>query len=84
MKFLHEQGFETFENLWPEDYDTTQSTEQRIDQVVENIVQYNMAPLDQLTLQKIEHNRNHLFNLKIIHQFVMDEIINPVLEYVSK
>jgi hypothetical protein len=84
LQHLHSLGFETFENLWPEDYDTTQSTKRRIDQVVENVVQYDMAPLDQLTLQKIEHNRNHLFNREIIHQFVMDEIINPVLEYVSK
>ena len=84
LQHLHSLGFETFENLWSEDYDTTQSTKRRIDQVVENVVQYNMAPLDQLTLQKIEHNRSHLFNREIIHQFVMDEIINPVLEYVSK
>ena len=84
LQHLHSLGFETFENLWSEDYDTTQSTKRRIDQVVENVVQYNMAPLDQLTLQKIEHNRNHLFNREIIHQFIMDEIINPVLEYVSK
>jgi hypothetical protein len=84
LQYLHSLGFETFENLWSEDYDTTQSTSQRIDLVVQNVVQYNMAPLDQLTLQKLEHNRNHLFNREIIHQFVMDEIINPVLEYVSK
>ena len=84
LQHLHSLGFETFENLWPEDYDTTQLTKQRIDQIVENVVQYDMAPLDQLTLQKIEHNRNHFFNREIIHQFVVDEIINPVLEYVSK
>ena len=84
LQHLHSLGFETFENLWPEEYDTTQSTDQRIDQIVENIVQYDMAPLDQLTLQKIEHNRNHFFNREIIHQFVIDEIIHPVLEYASK
>jgi hypothetical protein len=84
LQHLHSLGFETFENLWSEDYDTTQSTERRIDQVVENVTQYDMAPLDQLTLQKIEHNRNHFFDRKIIHQFIVDEIINPMLEYVSK
>lgn len=84
LQHLHSLGFETFENLWSEDYDTTQSTKRRISQIVENVAQYDMAPLDQLTLQKIEHNRNHFFNREIIHQFVMDEIINPVLEYVSK
>jgi hypothetical protein len=84
LQHLHSLGFETFENLWSEDYDTTQSTSQRIDQVVENLAQYNITPLDQLTLQKLEHNRNHLFNRKIIHQFILDEIINPVLEYASK
>lgn len=84
LQHLHSLGFETFENLWSEDYDTTQSNKRRISQIVENVVQYDMAPLDQLTLQKIEHNRNHFFNREIIHQFVMDEIINPVLEYASK
>ena len=84
LQHLHSLGFETFENLWSEDYDTTQSTDRRIAQIVENVVQYDMAPLDKLTLKKIKHNRNHFFNREIIHQFVVDEIINPVLEYVSK
>lgn len=84
LQYLHSLGFETFENLWSEDYDTTQSTKRRIGQVVENVVQYDMAPLDKLTLKKIKHNRNHFFNREIIHQFVMDEIVNPILEYASK
>jgi len=84
LQHLHSLGFETFENLWSEDYDTTQSTKLRIAQIVENVVQYNMAPLYKLTLQKLKHNRNHFFNSEIIHQFVIDEIINPILEYVSK
>ena len=84
LQHLHSLGFETFENLWSEDYDTTQSTDRRIVQIVENVVQYDMAPLGQLTLQKIKYNRNHFFNREIIHQFVMNEIINPMLEYVSK
>jgi hypothetical protein len=84
LQHLHSLGFETFENLWPESYDATQSTSHRVDQVVQNVVQYNMTPLDQLTVQKLEHNRNHFFDREIIHQFIIDEIINPVLEYVSK
>jgi hypothetical protein len=84
LQHLHSLGFETFENLWSEDYDTTQLTSRRIDQVVQNVVHYNMAPLDQLTLQKIAHNRDHFFNPDIIHQGIVDEIINPMLEYASK
>jgi hypothetical protein len=84
LQHLHSLGFETFENLWSEDYDTTRLTSQRIDQVVQNVVQYDMAPLDQLTLQKLAHNRDHFFNRDIIQQGIVDEIINPVLEYVSK
>lgn len=84
LQYLHSLGFETFENLWSENYDTVQSTSHRIDQVVQNVVQYNMAPLDQLTVQKLEHNRSHFFNRAVIQQGVMDEIINPILEYVSK
>jgi hypothetical protein len=84
LQYLHSLGFETFENLWSEDYDTTQSTKRRIAQIVENVVQYDMAPLDKLTRKKIRHNRDHFFNREIIDQFVMDEIINPIFEYASK
>jgi hypothetical protein len=84
LQHLHSLGFETFENLWSESYDTIQTTSDRIAQVVQNVVQYNMAPLDQLTLQKLEHNRNHLFDRDTIHQLILDEIINPIFEYVSK
>jgi hypothetical protein len=84
LQHLHSLGFETFENLWPEKYDTTQSTSHRIDQVVENVVQYNMTPLDQLTLQKLEHNCNQFFNRDLIQQGLVNEIINPIFEYVSK
>jgi hypothetical protein len=84
LGYLHSLGFETFENLWPESYDTILSTPHRIDQVVQNVVQYSMEPLDQLTLQKLEYNRNHFFNLDLIQQGIRDEIINPIFEYVSK
>lgn len=84
LRHLHSLGFETFENLWSEHYDTVQSTSHRIDHVVQNVVQYNMAPLDQLTVQKLEHNCRHFFNRAVIQQGVMDEIIKPILEYVSK
>jgi len=84
LQHLHSLGFETFENLWSEEYDTTQSTSQRIDQVVQNFVQYNMAPFDQLTLQKIAHNHDRFFNRDAIHQGILEEIINPVIEYASK
>lgn len=83
LQHLHSLGFETFENLWSESYDMTQSISDRIDQVVENVVQYNMTPLCPLTLQKLEHNRNHFFNRDLIHQGVLNEIINPIFEYVS-
>jgi hypothetical protein len=84
LQHLHSLGFETFENLWSENYDTIQSTLDRIDQVVENVIQYNMTSFDQLTLQKLKHNHNHFFNRDIIQQIVIDEIINPIFEYASK
>jgi hypothetical protein len=84
LQHLHSLGFETFENLWSENYDTNLSTPHRINQVVQNVVQYDMAPLDQLTVQKLEHNRSHFFNRDLIQQGVIDELINPIFEYVSK
>lgn len=84
LEYMHRLGFETFENLWSESYDHTQDIKQRVAQVVENVVQYTKEPLDQLTLQKIQHNHARFYNQDLVAQGVLKQIIEPIQEYVAK
>jgi hypothetical protein len=83
LEYMHRLGFETFENLWSESYDHTHDIKQRIAQVVENVVQYTKEPLDQLTLQKIQHNHARFYNQNLVAQGVLKQIIQPIIEYVN-
>ena len=80
---MHRLGFETFENIWDESYDQMQDIKQRVAQVVANVVQYTKEPLDQITLQKIQHNHARFYDQTAITQAVVKHIINPIYEYVS-
>lgn len=84
LQYLHDLGFETFENLWDESYDHNPDVNQRIAQVVNNLSQYTKAPLDKITLQKIQHNHNRFFNQELINQRMVQQIIEPIIEYASK
>lgn len=84
LDHMHDLGFETFENLWDESYDHTQDIKQRVAQVVANVVQYKKQPLDNLTLQKIQHNHARFYDQELILQRVLKHIIEPIMEYASK
>jgi hypothetical protein len=81
LDFLKKLGFETFDNLFDENYDTTQIFEDRLNILVENVKNFKREQYDSLTLSKLEHNRNLFFNVKIIKERIETEIINPILEY---
>jgi hypothetical protein len=89
LKFLHEQGFETFENLWSEDYDSIQSDQARqlavFDLVREVVNTYNRQSQgwDQLTQQKLAHNNARFFDLEYVKKQFAKEIINDIEEFVS-
>lgn len=90
LHFLHSQGFETFENLWPEQYDTIIVDQQRIDTVltlVRDIVKtYNKswAGWDQLTEQKLAHNNARFFDLQLVRRRFDQEIIGDIMEFINK
>jgi hypothetical protein len=84
LQYLHQLGFETFENLWDETYDHITDVDQRIEQVVNNVVQYTKAPLDKITLQKIQHHYDRFFNQTLIEQRMIQQVIEPIIEYASK
>jgi hypothetical protein len=83
LKYLREQGFETFENLFDESYDSLTDEVLRLEGIKNNVAQYKKIPYDSCTLGKIQHNWEHFFNIDLITQRMQTEIFNPLLEYVN-
>lgn len=83
LAYLHELGFETFENLFDESYDTVEDQATRLSMIVDNVNNFKETAYDSLTQHKLKHNYNLFYNTDKIEQMLVTEIVNPILEYVS-
>jgi hypothetical protein len=81
LQRLKELGFETFENLFDESYDTIPNPQQRLNVIVNNISNFKKQPYDQTTLEKLHHNHARFFDRHLIEQRMRTEIIEPLLAY---
>ena len=81
LDYLHTQGFETFDNLFDESYDTIPNTLERIQAVVHTIKNYKPEPYDKLTYQKINHNHHHFFDQALVRDRFVKEIVEPIIHY---
>lgn len=90
LKFLHNLGFETFENLFDESYDNIDSgnvigndPDPKLKIIVNNIENFTKGPRDALTQQKIQHNHAHFSNMALVESRFVQEIIDPILEFLA-
>ena len=90
LKFLHDLGFETFENIFDESYDTVYSghvsendPDRKLEIIIGNVKNFVKGPRDKLTQQKIQHNHAHFSNTALIESKFVQEIIEPILEFLS-
>lgn len=90
LKYLHREGFESFENLFDETYDDVlpdlprhQAVSQCVLQAVENWNQ-GCIGIDAVTQKKLEHNHARLFDLGLVKQRIKDEIVAEILEFVEQ
>jgi hypothetical protein len=81
LQHLHDNGFETYENLFDETYDVSLDFNVRFEKVISNIKNYNNIPYDKITLDKLQHNHDLFFNRDIIIDRLTKEVINPIFEY---
>jgi len=80
---LRELGFETFDNLFDESYDLDTDPHTQLKTIRNNVENFVRCPYDLLTINKVKHNRDHFFNQTVVKQGIVEEIINPLLEYVN-
>ena len=83
LAYLHELGFETFENLFDESYDTVEDQPTRLAQIVDNVQNFKEQAYDKLTGEKLRHNHNLFYNADRVQQMFIDNIITPILDYVN-
>jgi hypothetical protein len=81
LDYLHQQGFETYENLFDESYDLEYNFNNRFKKIIQNIRNYKPMPYDVTTQNKLEHNHNLFFNINLVKQRFVDEIVNPIIDY---
>jgi hypothetical protein len=89
LKYLQREGFETFDNLWDESYDSIMDDDQRHQAVARTVIdavrEYSSGTLkfDSATEQKLQHNHARFFDKALVEQRFRDEIIGDVLSYIN-
>jgi hypothetical protein len=84
-RYLQREGFETFSNLWSEDYDNILNDNDRFEAVTPVVYQavenYGSGKYDAVTEQKLQHNKHHYFDTALIGQRFQTEIIDVIQEF---
>ena len=81
LRTLRNWGFVTFDNLWDESYDEIVDTQQRADTVAELLSVITIKNHDAETLRRLQHNRDHFFDRTLVEKGIVQEIIEPIINY---
>lgn len=83
VALLKQSGFETFDNLFDESYDSyiaDRDATQKIKMVYSQVKNYSQEQYDPLTVEKIEHNYNWFFNKDQVKKRYKQDLLIPILE----
>lgn len=79
-------GFETFDHVIDEAYDSEKDYNKRLQMVVKCIhsaIDNKDLFNDSLTQQKIEHNWNHFYDSSAVEKLFVEKMVNPLLEFIE-
>lgn len=83
LQYVKSQGFETFDNLFDEDYDNLKDLDAKMKLIATNIDNFQKAPYDALTLDKLKHNHNLFYNKEKIRADVVRSFVEPIERYIN-
>ena len=89
LKYLEDQGFATFDNLFDPSYDSIEDDDLRFEAVTQQILsavdRWHRGELgrDAETLRRTKHNRDHFYQDAWVLEQIKKEIIFPMLEHVN-
>lgn len=88
LDYLHQHGFETFDHIIDESYDTILNSLERLDCIIHQVDnlyrRFQESPRlfsDPTSLAKIQHNFNHFYNQNLMLDMFQTEVVNPLLEF---
>ena len=81
LKFLKNNGFETYDNLFDESYDNIVDNNDRMTAVIDCVKNFVPVEYNNITWEKIKHNRNRFFDKNLVISCIKTEIIEPLIEY---
>ena len=85
LEFLKRNGFETYEHIFDESYDSMTLFEDRMFKVLDNIETFDVDKyFDPLTEQKIEHNYQWFYNRDRVVTGIKQDLIEPLLEWINQ
>jgi hypothetical protein len=83
LKELEDLGFQTFENLFDQSYDTVPDIDDKLKIIRNNIDNFKYVEYDTLTWEKVRHNHNTFFNKETIIKMTIDEFIVPTINWIN-
>lgn len=83
LAYLHTLGFETFDNLFDETYDSIKFWQQRCRSAVQQCLTFDseINGYDYLTKQKLQHNHQHFFDQDLVVDKITKEVLEPLRHY---
>jgi hypothetical protein len=90
LTYLKNAGFETFDHVIDETYDSTINNADRlrnivtvVDQLYTQFTQGKDLFGDVISREKIAHNRAHFYNKHLLTNMITQEVIEPILEFIQ-
>lgn len=91
LNYLHKHGFETFDHVIDESYDTVIDHSSRLKMIlnqVDHLYHYYNRGLDPfndtVTREKIQHNFNHFYDPSLVEQMLLTEVVDPIRKFVCE
>jgi hypothetical protein len=84
LKHLHDHGFETFPELWDEDYDCMPNHYARMHRLLDTLQKFDPNSVNQVRVQqKLQHNRARFWDRRAAGQMFVDQVVHPLLEWIN-
>jgi hypothetical protein len=83
VAYLKSAGFESFDNIFDESYDTKSDHLSRIDLVHDQIKNLQVTEYDSETVKRIEHNFNWFYNQEEVNNRIVGDILMPIMEKIN-
>jgi hypothetical protein len=84
LAYLRGQGFETFPELFDESYDNVLDWKQRVQCVIQQVVEFDQRSVDQPSvIQKLRHNQARFFDRTVTADLAYRTIQQPMFEFID-